>query len=311
MSKLGGPLTSSATVSNLVISNNIIEYVATSSSSNGVSLVTSYSITNATISGNLFRNCYIAVLMTNFGTGTIEGVTITGNWVIEDNMAVNGGMIGAYGASNVQITNNMLHGGIMQDQSGIYFSYSNNCTASGNTIIYSILGVHVDVGCNYIALLNNKYGSPNFYYSQWLSVDPTATNFSESGDTQLSAAIVGTTEGGTLSPGTSTIKPTVSFNTPNGTIISSPTQITVNASDSGSGVAGVYFFVDGIPQGFSGTAPYSFTFDPSQYAAGPHQLMALAIDNYANLSTYVSVSVQAGVSIRRAQAWRSAIPGRT
>ena len=75
-------------------------------------------------------------------------------------------------------------------------------------------------------------------------------------------------------------------------MISSPTPIAVNASDVGSGIARVYFFVDGVPEGFSDTGPYVFTFDPSLYTAGPHVLEALAIDRFANPSTASRVSVR-------------------
>ena len=283
-------------VQGLLIQDNVIELVGTTTACYGIALQPAYGpIDSVTIQGNLIRNFQNAVFMDGTAgyyvtVNSVNNIDISNNWVIEDNMAVFGYMIALEGGANVHITNNTLHGGMMNDEAGIYFLNASNCTASKNTIIYSNYGVLVSGTSDTIALSDNKYGSPNIWYSQWLSVESQVTNFTESGDTQLSQDIVGIRDGGLV--GSSQIRPTVSFGIANGTVISSPTKITVNASDLGSGVARVYFFVDGVPQGFSDKAPYVFVFDPSKYTPGTHTLGTLAVDQYGNLSAESDVSIR-------------------
>jgi hypothetical protein len=54
----------------------------------------------------------------------------------------------------------------------------------------------------------------------------------------------------------------------------------------GTGVARVYFFVDGVPRGFSDKAPCTFALDPGRYGAGPHDMAAVAVDKNGNMSNY-------------------------
>jgi hypothetical protein len=107
-----------------------------------------------------------------------------------------------------------------------------------------------------------------------------ATNLTISGNTPLDVGDWDTTP------------PTCSFEVEDGEFIDSTTGIVVTATDDDSGIARVYFAVDGLPAGFDDTAPYTFTFDPDDYPAGDHVISARAIDHQANLGPLASVTIE-------------------
>ena len=255
-------------------------------SSDGIALQPAYGpISNVTIRRNLIRNHQNPVATTpakpyDGVTPAVDNITFANNWVTTDDQLVLGYMVLSDSSADVQVTDNVLHGDRMADQAGVYFRNVSKGTVARNMILYSNGGVQVLGTSDKISLLDNNYWTHNIWYGWWLNIGPQVTNFTESGDVHMADDSIDTTP------------PTASFGIADGSIISSPTQITVTASDSGSGVARVYFFVDGVPQGFSDTAPYVFAFDPGRYTAGPHELGALAVDQSANLSTDSHVSVQ-------------------
>jgi Domain of unknown function (DUF1929)/Bacterial Ig domain len=87
--------------------------------------------------------------------------------------------------------------------------------------------------------------------------------------------------------------PTVSISTPVvGATLTGTTTVTVNASDTGTGVAGVQLQVDGIILGTADTtSPYTFSFSTAKFANGPHILTASAWDFANNTGTASPVSV--------------------
>jgi hypothetical protein len=182
----------------------------------------------------------------------------------------------------VQVTDNIMHDERSQNAS-VYAVSASNVSISQNKIVYKLYGVQTANASNIVTLTNNSH-FPVFTTAVWTQISANTTNFTESGTVQLPAGSDDTTP------------PTASFGISNGTVISSPTPITVTASDVGSGVARVYLFVDGVPLGFSDTAPYAFTFDPGRYTAGHHELKALAVDRFANPSKESHVSVRVGMA---------------
>jgi subtilisin family serine protease len=76
--------------------------------------------------------------------------------------------------------------------------------------------------------------------------------------------------------------PTVSISYPTaGQVI--PGTITVEAVAADNvGVASVWFYVDEVAKALDSVAPFTFTWNPSTYADGPHTLKALASDHAAN-----------------------------
>ena len=282
-------------VDTLLIKDNVIERQDTTTSSAGVALQPAYGpVSNVTITGNLFSNHQSAVLGGGhdpyYGTTpALDHVMITNNWVDTPSMGVAG--IGFYfnlGATDLTITNNVVHDQIGNFYNGVCLSDVVNATVSGNTFMKDRNGYFISIAVlgasNNVTLSKNLWQDsldPVTPYS-YLQVDPTVTNLTDDGGTPIDPSAVDKTP------------PAVSLGIASGTVISSPTPITVKASDAGSGVARVYLFVDGIPEGFSDSGSLVFTFDPNLYSAGPHVLEALAVDQSANVSAASQVSVRVG-----------------
>ena len=287
-----GPVPGLPFVDNLLIENNVIERQDTTTAGAGVALQPAYGpISNVTIQGNLISNHENAVYGVGYpgSYGNVSGldhVTIANNWVDTPSMQAEGeGLLFYNGATNLQITGNVIH-----DQSGVYgkdieLDDINNATVSGNVLLHDVYAwpfyaVYLGGTASNVTLTNNTWVKSDLL--QELHRDSGVTNVSDDGGNPIAPSQEDTTP------------PTVSLGIADGTVISSPTPITVTATDGGSGVARVYYFIDGIPAGFSNTAPYVFQFDPSQFTAGTHVLAALAVDRFANPSTASRVSIQVG-----------------
>jgi len=87
--------------------------------------------------------------------------------------------------------------------------------------------------------------------------------------------------------------PTVAITSPTAsTTLTGTIVVTVGAADTGGGVAGAQFQVDGIPIGAgSNTSPYTFSLDTTQFANGTHSLTASASDLANNTGYATPVSV--------------------
>lgn len=94
-------------------------------------------------------------------------------------------------------------------------------------------------------------------------------------------------------PVSDTTDPTVSIGTPaNGTALNGAVVVTASANDA-AGVSRVEFYLNGALASTDTTAPYSFTWDTTAVANGPHTLTAKAYDAAGNTgqSSTVTVSV--------------------
>ena len=87
--------------------------------------------------------------------------------------------------------------------------------------------------------------------------------------------------------------PAVSMSAPaNGATISGAVSVTVNATDSGSGVAGVQLTVDGLSVAAPDTTiPYTIALDTTRFSNGAHTIGAYAFDVAHNIGTATSISV--------------------
>jgi hypothetical protein len=96
-----------------------------------------------------------------------------------------------------------------------------------------------------------------------------------------------------LPPPPDTTPPTVSFSTPAaGATVSGSVTLSTVASDSGSGVAGIQYVVDGINVGAPVTgSPYSMAFDTTQLANGTHVIGVYGWDNQHNVSLVTTITV--------------------
>jgi hypothetical protein len=91
-----------------------------------------------------------------------------------------------------------------------------------------------------------------------------------------------------------TTAPTVSVTSPSAgaTVSGSSVALSANASDAGSGVAGVQFKVDGANVGSEDTtSPYSVTWNSTSVSDGSHSVTAVARDVAGNTTTSSPVSV--------------------
>lgn len=283
----------------LTIENNIIERMNTQTAGDGIALQPAFGpISNVTVSGNVIRNYQCALETTGaapYDTGAtpaIDQIAITGNWLYYDSDNVVGTTIIIRPGSNIQITSNTINdisnanpwqielsGASAYDpRIGTVFVLTQYVTVSSNLVFYRYCGVSCVNQADTISITNNQYLSNLIIYPFTCS-DSTETNVTQSGNTEFT----GTFE---------TTPPSVSFGITDWMIISSAMQIAVNATDAGAGIARVYFFVDGVPHGFSDISPYAFSFDPNQYTAGAHELEAMAIDNFANISSHATINVQ-------------------
>jgi hypothetical protein len=94
-------------------------------------------------------------------------------------------------------------------------------------------------------------------------------------------------------PGPDTTPPTVNITAPAaGKTLSGTTTVSVSASDTGTGVAGVQLQVDGMTLGTAvTTSPYTFTLNTAKFANGTHSLTAIAHDFANNSATTGPISV--------------------
>jgi hypothetical protein len=94
-------------------------------------------------------------------------------------------------------------------------------------------------------------------------------------------------------PPPDTTPPTVSFNTPTaGATLTGTTNVTINASDTGTGVAGVQLQIDGLTFGTAATSsPYTISVNTARFANGAHTLTASAWDFANNTASTSPVSV--------------------
>jgi galactose oxidase-like protein/Big-like domain-containing protein len=97
---------------------------------------------------------------------------------------------------------------------------------------------------------------------------------------------------GASNPPADTTPPSVNITAPTGGTLSGTTTVTVNASDSGTGVAGVQLQIDGLVFGTAAAAsPYTFTLKTTKFANGTHTISATARDFANNTANANPVSV--------------------
>ncbi|MCC7044036.1 MAG: hypothetical protein IT183_09240 [Acidobacteria bacterium] len=96
-------------------------------------------------------------------------------------------------------------------------------------------------------------------------------------------------------PAFDSLPPTVSLTAPgSGTIITGTTTLSAAAADN-TGVAGVWFTVDGQVTGVEDSAPpYQIAWNSSSVASGTHTIRAVARDAAGNVATSAAVSVTVG-----------------
>jgi hypothetical protein len=80
----------------------------------------------------------------------------------------------------------------------------------------------------------------------------------------------------------------------NGAKVTASVKVTASASDAGSGIANVTFYLDGKLLATVTTTPYSTPWNTKKSTKGTHTLTAIARDNAGNTSTSAPVTVTVG-----------------
>src|SRR6202022_1697155 len=90
-----------------------------------------------------------------------------------------------------------------------------------------------------------------------------------------------------------TTHPIVNITTPSGNAsLTGKITVGVTASDSGSGLAGIQFQVDGVTVGTgAATSPATFSLNTAIFANGPHTITGSAFDFANNIGFSAPVSV--------------------
>jgi peptidoglycan/xylan/chitin deacetylase (PgdA/CDA1 family)/N-acetyl-beta-hexosaminidase len=89
-----------------------------------------------------------------------------------------------------------------------------------------------------------------------------------------------------------TTAPTVAMTSPaNGATVTGSVKLTANASDAGSGIAQVRFYVDGALIGTKAGSPFTVTWNTKKVSNGQHTLWAVAQDVAGNMQTSGSIQV--------------------
>jgi Bacterial Ig domain/Chitobiase/beta-hexosaminidase C-terminal domain len=84
--------------------------------------------------------------------------------------------------------------------------------------------------------------------------------------------------------------PTVAITAPSdGATVAGNVKITATASDVGSGIAQVSFYVDGVLIGSAKSSPYSVNWNTRKASAGQHTLWTVASDVAGNTQTSASI----------------------
>jgi chitodextrinase len=103
-----------------------------------------------------------------------------------------------------------------------------------------------------------------------------------------------------------TTPPAVSVTAPTAdATVSGNVSVTASASDN-VGLARVEFWVDGVPQATDTSAPYSYGWDTTQVAGGPHTILAKAFDTSNNsASKTVGVTVSNSPCVTSSTSWQN------
>jgi peptidoglycan/xylan/chitin deacetylase (PgdA/CDA1 family) len=89
-----------------------------------------------------------------------------------------------------------------------------------------------------------------------------------------------------------TIAPTAAITSPStGANVTGTVQVQAAAGDSGSGIAQVMFYLDGIAVSTSSSSPYKFPWNTKKTSKGLHTLTAVAVDKAGNKTTSSAVTV--------------------
>jgi parallel beta-helix repeat protein len=261
--------------------------------------------TAVTISGANFRTGDTVL----FGSGTASAVQVVSSSQIQSiTPAESAGLVSvtvqdssgqkatdgnafAFAVPPLQVTTPSLPGGVVGT------NYSGTLTATGGTPPYSWsttsgalpTGLQLNASSGQISGTPSAAGSASF----------TVQAKDASSDTASAGLSINIAPSGTSGP-------TVSLTSPaNGATLSGKVSVSATATDSGSSIASVQFFLDGLVLGNTlSSSPYSVSWDTTQINDGNHNLWAVATNAAGLTATSAKVTVQVSNA-----SWNPAILG--
>lgn len=279
-----------------VIEDCLLHRAVCNTSSNGVALQAAYGdLDHVVIRRNVICGHQVAVDNTYNPAKVIHFVDVQDNWISSlpyPDQQTSGFPIHFQGSEDMTATGNVINdvsGGNISNYGAFYLEYAKRVTVTGNVVRMSTFVSPGSVGlawvrdgCDTVAIEGNSYQTPG-------DVEVIVED-----DPPLNPCLAVTSSGNTaLDPAAwDRTQPTCSFALAADSVIDAPTDIVVTASDAGSGIDRVFFFIDGIPSGHSDAAPHTFAFDPADHPAGEHELSAMAVDGQATLGDEVFLTVQ-------------------
>jgi hypothetical protein len=287
-----------AVVDQVTISDSIFDRINATGAGAGLIIQPAYGpVYDVVIKNNHVKNHPVG-LMTIVGRGwppqsqfaqtdPIWKVVIERNWVLYESASVVGGGISVHGTQNVLIKNNVFRDAGRWYRYGIQVDASTGVVVDGNIVWTRCTpasrdgaALRIKGSSTAVSIRNSGLDVGSDDSGCYLDWDGLATV------TEADNALLSNVDH---------TPPTVSIGAEAGRAFSTSgpiVQIPVRARDHQSGVARIYFFIDGIPQGFSDQAAASFPFDPARYQPGYHTLEALAIDHSGLLSKRSIVTVK-------------------
>ena len=261
-------------VDGLVVEDSFFQRMGTRTAGFGLGLQPAYGpIRNAAITRNVFRNHQTGVFV-----GKADGVVVTDNWILDDDSLVSGhGMFIHEGTPKLEANVlNLLRwpgaaSAVWVDRASAPQSVARNVFWGGGCTL------RLNGGSTNVPITGNQWGNASGCFLDPASPSERAAQ-SENPRVTLGAL--------------DQEAPSVRLDPPARPVVSSPTKVRATVADRGAGVARVFFLVDGIPAGFSDTAPYELLLDPSGVAEGQRTIEALAVDKAANVSSMSSLTVE-------------------
>ncbi len=269
-----------AEVNGALLEDSLLEMENTQTATGGVALQPAYGpLRNFDIKRTLLRNFSggVGALGTRDGdVARLSDITVQDSWIVDDNINAFRNMFTIQKLDNFIAKNNVFNDYKLNSQAAVLIDNARNVTLDNNRIFRADCPFLVKSDSRQISLVNNVYTEN----SCAINDDNSNTGVVLQNNTTVSEASI------------DRIAPTgVTIGVQSGQSFSSPTPVTVGATDSGVGVARIMYFIDSIPQGVIEGGSGSFVFDATRYANGPHTLSARAWDKNGNIAPVKTVSV--------------------
>ena len=263
-------------VDGLVIEDSFFERMGTKTAGFGIGLQPAFGpVRNAVVRRNVVRNHQTGVFVAK-----AEGVEVKDNWILADDSLTTGTGIGVQDGTP-KVEGNVLNL-LRWSSSFAHAAISTDATAaprtiSGNHLLGGACTFRLNGGGRSVPIEGNTWANSSGCFLDPAS-QPERVAHSRNDRLPLDSL--------------DQDPPTVTLQRLGASVATSATTIRAMTSDRGAGVARVYFLFDGVPVGFSDSAPYEISVDPAHYVAGEHTVEAVAVDKAANVSLMNSVGVE-------------------